>query len=101
MDAWLPVVGAVVVALLGGVIAYVSNRRLSQRQARLARVDSQLEELYGPMLALTEASDIAWTTFRSVYAPDRQSFFTPGVPVSRDERDAWIAWMRTVFMPAN
>jgi hypothetical protein len=100
MAAWLTAVSGLLVAALGATLAYVNAQRLAQRQARLERVNRQLEELYGPMLALSEASSSSWKVFRAHYRPGG-SFFDDGPPPTSEEKGAWIMWMNTVFMPAN
>ncbi|MER6468031.1 hypothetical protein [Streptomyces collinus] len=43
-------------AFVGYVVTYLNGLRLTQRQERLARVNRQLSDLYGPLFALTEAN---------------------------------------------
>lgn len=90
----------VLLAFLGYLITYLNNLRLSQRAARLERVNRQLGELYGPLFALTHASNIAWLAFRSQYRPGRD-YFGEGEPPTDEELKAWRLWMSTVFMPNN
>jgi hypothetical protein len=99
--AWVTALSGLVVAVLAASLAYWNAQRLSQRQARLDRVNRQLEELYGPILALSSASAISWSVFRTRYRPDDYYFFEPSVELTVEERDAWVAWMKTVFMPSN
>jgi hypothetical protein len=101
MDSWVPVLGGVAVALAAGIVAYLNTLRINTRQARLARVNAQLEELYGPLLALAESTNSAWHTFRSRHRPDDVHFFTEDSPLTDEERRAWVAWMTTVFHPTN
>jgi hypothetical protein len=90
----------ILLAFIGYLATYLNNLRLSQRAARLNRINMQLSELYGPMFSLTHASDIAWKAFRSVYRPGR-AYFGEGTPPNDDELKAWRLWMTTVFMPIN
>lgn len=90
----------ILLALAGYLVTYFNNLRLSQRAERLARVNRQLGELYGPMFAMTHATDVAWRAFRSVYRPG-QTYFGEGRPLSNRELEAWRLWMTTVFMPIN
>jgi hypothetical protein len=59
-DALIASIAAILVALLGAGLSFVQTRRLQRRQARLARLNAQLEELYGPIYATLEASRIAY-----------------------------------------
>jgi hypothetical protein len=101
MAVWLTALSAVAVALLGALSAYWNAQRLAQRAARLARVTAQIEHLYGPALALAETTSASFLTFRNHYRPNQRSFFGDGPPPTAEEREAWIAWVEIVFMPAN
>jgi hypothetical protein len=90
----------VILAFSGYLITYLNNIRLSQRTERLARVNRQLAELYGPLFALSQASDRAWQAFRRKYRPGR-TYFGQGTPPNDEELEAWRLWMNTVFMPNN
>ena len=87
-------------AFIGYLATYLNNLRLSQRAEKLERVNRQLGELYGPMFALTNASDIAWRAFRSVNRSGK-AYFGDGKPPSESELQAWRLWISTVFMPVN
>jgi len=89
-------------AVIGYIATYLNNLRLAQRKDRLDRVDRQLRELYGPLLALVTASTTTWQAF--VRAHVETDFFRGGLPVAleNDENAAlWRHWMTTVFMPLN
>ena len=90
----------VALAFIGYLVTYLNNIRLSQRAERLARVNRQLGDLYGPLFALSQASNRAWLAFRTVYRPDI-AFFGEGAPPTKEELKAWRLWMKTVFMPNN
>jgi hypothetical protein len=87
-------------AFIGYFVTYVNNIRLSQRKERLERVNRQLGELYGPLFALTQASDRAWRAFRNKYRPSG-AFFNEVSPPTDEELKIWRLWMSTVFMPNN
>ena len=59
----------VVVAVIGYFVTYRTNLRLAQRNDRLERINRQLSEFYGPLLALTRSSDQSWQAFRKRYRP--------------------------------
>ena len=88
-------------AFIGYLAAYLNSLRRAQRTERLTRLNRQLAELYGPLLALTEASDMAWRAFRSKYRPDAHGYFDTQKPISDAALLAWRNWMQTVFMPTN
>ncbi|WKZ46770.1 MAG: hypothetical protein QY306_13220 [Anaerolineales bacterium] len=91
----------VFLAFVGYLATYLNNLRLSQRSEKLDRVNRQLSELYGPLFALTHASDIAWRGFRSVNRPGQPYYFGTGNAPTEAELTAWRLWMTTVFMPIN
>jgi hypothetical protein len=96
------IVGAAItlaIAFLGFIATYINNLRLNQRQARLDRVNRQLSELYGPVLAIRGAANEAFNYFIAKYKfEDRH--ISDG-RASEEELAAWRLWMKTVFMPSN
>jgi hypothetical protein len=94
--------GAVVVAVIGYVVKYVTDVWLAQRDDRLERINRQLSEFYGPLLAHTRSSHEAWQAFRRRYRPGAEkSFWHQDPPPTQDEVLAWRLWMSTVFMPIH
>lgn len=98
------------VALVGYFLTYRNNLRIdrhkaelertkAQREARLERVNRQVGELYGPLLALQAASNIAWQGFRSRYRPGPGSFWKTEPPPTEEEMRAWRLWIRQIFLP--
>jgi hypothetical protein len=77
-DALIASIAAILVALLGAGLSFVQTRRLQRRQARLARLNAQLEELYGPIYATLEASRIAYRRLLDKLRPGSVSLFDPG-----------------------
>jgi hypothetical protein len=73
---------------------------LANRKSRLERVNSQLKLLYGPLYALTNASNRSWIAFRSTCRPSG-AFFDSSSPPTESELKEWRLWMTTVFMPLN
>ncbi|MFE2062162.1 hypothetical protein ACFXDH_07110 [Streptomyces sp. NPDC059467] len=53
---------------LGYLATYVNGLRLTQRQARLDRVNAQLNDFYGPLFALMESNSRVYDTFSVMYA---------------------------------
>ena len=71
----IPALATILVALLGYLATYFNNLRLSQRSEKLARVNRQLSELYGPLFALTHAAETAWRAYTSDKGPGRVNVF--------------------------
>jgi hypothetical protein len=112
IGAWITAGAAILVALVTFVLTYWSNRRQSALKARLTRVNRQLSEFYGPLLALTGINDEAWSTFFDKYGVSPDAFFGVNVSpaaffgvdtdsVPHEKIEVWVEWMRTVFMPSN
>jgi hypothetical protein len=90
----------VVIALLSLVGAYLNGVRLSLDKERLDRVNRQLADLYGPLLALVSSANRSWDEFRRQYRPGG-GFWGSTPPPTEAEAEAWRLWMTTVFMPLN
>jgi hypothetical protein len=73
---------------------------LANREARLERINAQLKLLYGPLYALTHASNRSWKAFRATCRPGG-AFFGGHPPPTEGELREWRLWMTTVFMPLN
>lgn len=90
----------ILLAFIGYIATYINNLRTSQLTEQLERVNKQLNELYGPLFAISQANHISWQAFRAKYRPGR-AFFGEGNPPTEDELEIWRLWIRTVFMPNN
>ena len=88
-------------ALVGYFVKYVTDIRFAQRDDRLERINRQLSEFYGPLLALTRASDESWRAFRKRYRTDGGSFWKSDPPPTTDDAIVWRLWMTTVFVPLH
>ncbi len=92
----------VCIAATGYFINYRIDLKLKQRNDRLERINRQLSEFYGPLLALTRSSDESWQAFRKRYRPPgSESFWRNDPPPTREDTIAWRLWMTTVFMPVH
>ncbi|WP_328463940.1 hypothetical protein [Streptomyces sp. NBC_00448] len=93
----------VVLAFVGYLVTYLNGLRLSQRQERLARVNRQLSEFYGPLLALTEINSRVYKAFSERHPrPDGRSPLQHGageMPLTEEELAEWRLWIATVFLP--
>jgi hypothetical protein len=97
-----PVTTAVISAsasILVAVLVFILNQRgqIQQelRQGRLARVNSQLRELYGPLNALVEINERIWEEMRATTLPDKDER-APGGGTGD-----WRRWRDKVLTPAN
>lgn len=97
----LVALAGVCVAAIGYLVKHMSDVRLAQRDNRLARINRQLSEFYGPLLALTRSSDESWQAFRKRYRTGKGSFWKIDPPPTQADAMAWRLWMTTVFMPLH
>jgi hypothetical protein len=87
-------------ALGGYLVTYLNNLRLAQRQEQLARVNRQLSDLYGPLFALTQASDQLFEKFKEIYRPLEDLTSKRADPFA-EELAVWRLWATTAFAPKN
>ncbi|MEU7042733.1 hypothetical protein AB0A77_16945 [Streptomyces varsoviensis] len=100
MNAAIITVG---LAFTGYLVTYLNSLRLTQRQERLARVNRQLSEFYGPLLALTEINSRMYHAFSERHPrPDGRSPLQHGpeeMPLTEEELAEWRVWITKVFLP--
>jgi len=84
-----------VTALVGYWLTYRNNLRLAQRAERLDRINRQLRELYGPMLAIASVGHRIFQEYRRSIATRHER------PEPLDINPEFRAWMKGVFMPNN
>jgi hypothetical protein len=90
-DAVVIAVLSLTAALVGYVATYFNNMRMAQRQAKLDRVNRQLSEFYGPLLAISSAGTETWDVFKRYRSAQ-------GIDADFAE---WQRWVNYVFMPGN
>jgi hypothetical protein len=92
----------VLIAVVPAIFGYVVSFANSVRTAKLATVNQQIEKLYGPLYALTQANDVTWEHFARSNWPNRSRYyFDPRDPPSPEQVTKWRQWMRSVFQPLN
>lgn len=91
---------AVGLAFAGYLATYFNGMRLEQRKQRLSRVNRQLSDFYGPLLALTEANRRIFDAFVARHArAGGVSIFQAETPPTTGELADWRLWVNTVFLP--
>jgi hypothetical protein len=86
---------SVMVAVLVFVLSQRGQLRAERRQARLARVNSQLRDLYGPLYALVDVNERIWEALPTAGLPAREQR-EPGT-----QWEPWRDWVTHCLMPAN
>jgi hypothetical protein len=79
----------IMLAVLGYTATYWNNIRISQRQERLTWLNRQIQELYGPLLALSMAGNETWRRFRQVYRKEVASYFFDEPPPTGKDLEVW------------
>jgi hypothetical protein len=99
---------ALLTAILTGAISYAYGVANDIRKAKLDFVNAQIEKLYGPVFASSQAGRAIWNLFvefhwRNQDDPQDGSpvFFDDSNPPNVDQVRRWRHWMRTVFQPLN
>jgi hypothetical protein len=94
---------AFLIASLPATTAYVVKTLEDIRAAKLAFVNKQIEQLYGPLYAVTQANDAAWHQFctRIVVRCDGGPVFAGDTAIALNEALQWRSWMQLVFQPFN
>lgn len=94
------IVATVALAFTGYLATYLNSLRLTQRQERLERVNRQLSEFYGPLIALTESNRQIFDAFAQGHVrPDGHSPFQHEDPPTDEELTEWRIWFTSVFLP--
>jgi hypothetical protein len=101
----VPVIVGVLIAVIPAALGYIFSSFDSVRRERLEFTNNQIEKLYGPLYALTQASNVAWDEFVASNWPGspetRRYFFERDPPPTIEETAQWRHWMKTVFQPLN
>ena len=95
--ALVGLITAIVVAVIGYVATARINRADAIRTDRIDRLNAQLRDLYGPLMALVLSTNALFQTWRRRDLPLPHGW-AGSTPVEREE---WRHWMKTVFMPLN
>lgn len=94
------IIVSLALAVIGYIFTHYHSLSLEKARNRLDWVNRQLNEFYGPLLAIVEANQKAWESFisRYDYNPD---FYKKAQNPNRKQVAEFHHWMKTVFMPNN
>ncbi len=88
-------IAAVLVAIITYALTSASSRDLSMWEKQLERSNSQPKDFYGPLLALSQASDEFWKDLSAKHEHSREKM------THEQAGDLWIQWITEVFQPTN
>ncbi len=101
LTLFLPLIVTITLTFLGFVITYVNNLRLTRRRERLKIINAQLNELYGPLYVITQASAISFRALRAKTIARGKKFVDEDAPLSEDDISEWRIWVEKIFIPSN
>jgi len=105
----LSFIGTFLVALIGYFVQHLYALRLQRRKDQLDRVNAQLRQFYGPLLAIVSATKSSFSAFLINYSPSHIAT-SEGIQCLRDcivadincqEAREYRLWMREILMPLN
>jgi len=108
MEIW-PIIASFCVAFVGYFIQHLYALRLQVRKDQLDRVNAQLRQFYGPLLAVVSATKSSFSAFLINYSP-AHSATSEGIQSLRDaivkdingpEAKEYRLWMKEILMPLN
>lgn len=89
---------SILIAIMAYWLNHQGETRRSLREARIDRVSSQLKDLYGPLLVLTETNEKAWREYCRRYILPIGVGPTE-IPLPELEEARWRMWVEAVFAP--
>ena len=90
---------AITLAISGYIVAWYQGIVTEQYKARLARVDMQLREFYGPLFSRTESENRAFIEFSASTRPGHKYFWDEVSPPTTKQQILWRRWIESVSMP--
>ncbi len=96
----LPLAIPVALAIAGYFYTYYYGKRQEQRKNRLERINRQLDEFYGPLLAIVQSNQQAWENFLAKHN-DNPNFYKKEQNPTPEQVAEFHNWMGTVFIPNN
>ncbi|KAJ9526809.1 hypothetical protein QJQ45_017451 [Haematococcus lacustris] len=96
--------GGLWAAILGYCFTFYNAQVQEQRKARLERVNQQLKDLYGPLLACVTATKSAYEAMVRQHSPDGSRQALQSALLARPygpEAHAFRLWMTSVLQPLN
>ena len=95
---------AILPALAGYLFTYYNTKKTDERKAQIERINDQVRELYGPLLACISATRSAYAAMVRQHSPDGTiEGFVHAIKEnpSGPEGVAYRHWMKSVLQPLN
>ncbi|WP_405895095.1 hypothetical protein OG272_27070 [Streptomyces sp. NBC_00104] len=81
------------------VLSQAAERNRQRHQTRLAHVEKQLEQLYGPLFFLLHEGTSSFRDFCLTLG--RNHVFAENDEISPEDLETWLFWVDNDFMPRN
>jgi hypothetical protein len=91
----------IILAIATAIVGFVVSLLQDQRKREIDFVDLQIEKLYGPLFALSNATLRAKNDLIAERRPGIKEYFDPHHPPSKADVLMFRLWMRIVFQPMN
>jgi hypothetical protein len=95
------IVAALIGAVITGAVGFTFGVVNDFRKSELDFVNAQIEKLYGPLYALTQANNVTWEHFLRNHWRQSTFYFNDTNPPTIEQAKTWRHWMKTVFQPLN
>jgi hypothetical protein len=77
------------------------DRRKDARLRQLARLEAQLRDFYGPLMALSHATKEIFHEWLQTYRDGKSYFTSEEDPPTEIQKESWRIWISTVLQPLN
>lgn len=90
-------------AASGFLASYFNSKLVEERKARIERINEQLRDFVGPLLATVATSHTAWAAMIAQSGKQGARAFQAAVAADPRgaEAEAYRAWMKSVLQPLN
>jgi len=95
------IVAGIVLAIVAAALGFSINLIQDQRKRDMDFVDLQIEKLYGPLLAFSQAALRAKDDLIAKRRPETKDYFDPNRPPSKADVEIFRLWMTKLFQPMN
>lgn len=95
---------ALLPAVAGYLFTFYNTKKTDERKAQIDRINEQVKDLYGPLLACISASKTSYDAMIRQHSPDGTvSSFVGAIQENPkgEQGHAYRHWIKTVLMPLN
>lgn len=93
--------GIVIAAIVTAGVGYVVGIIEDSRTREIEFVHQQIEKLYGPLFALSTATERSADALFKKLRPGKHRMFDPKDPPTEEQVKTWRRWIKEVFQPMN